>query len=237
VGDSFTVSAGVPFAHIYSERLERRLQALGPAGNRLRVMNLAVGGYDIVRYAVMLTEVGLTLDPDAVIVGIFPYNDFAAGQRAQDERIAKGLQPPPTRDRFETWRLYQLWRVTGWSLKSMLTYRLGTEPEPKAWEENVRALETIAALARRKGVPVAAILLPNVMSSFSGQRGAHERVRAVCGRIGMTCVEALDDFLASGIPARRFRLNLLDGHPNARYHEIVAARLAAALAGWAAEGP
>ena len=204
VGDSFTVSAGVPFARIYSERLERRLQALGPAGNRLRVMNLAVGGYSIVRYAVMLTEVGLPLDPDAIIVGVFPYNDFTTEQ------------PPPARGRFETWRLYRLWRVAGWSLKSLLTYRLGTKPEPEAWEANISALKTIAELARRAGIPVTAILLPNVVSDFSGQRMAHEPIQIACQRIGMTCVDALDDFLASGIPARRFTLNLLDGHPNAR---------------------
>ncbi len=231
LGDSFTVSAGVPFERIYTAQLEQRLQALRPAGPHVRVMNLAVGGYNLQRYSSMLTEVGLALDPDGIVVGIFPYNDFKKESIDRDRRIASGALPVP-RDRREGSYLYLLCRATGWSLKSALSARFSAETEPQAWTEQSKALEAIAQTARQKGIPATAVLLPNTAPDFAGQRAAHEKVLALCERIGMRCVDSLDDFAVSGIPAHRFKLNIIDGHPNTAYHNRVSSRLSRELAGW-----
>lgn len=237
LGDSFTVSAGVPFARIYTAQLEQRLQALAPPGTRIRVMNLAVGGYNVDRYALMLTHAGLALDPDAVLVGIFPYNDFSQGQIDQDRRIAAGTRPIPTRDRREGSYLYLLCRAAGWALKSALTARVGAAAGSPAPLEHLSALAAIAETARQRGMPAAAVLLPHTAPDAAGQRAAHARVLAACERIGLACVDLLDDFAASGAPMRRFKLNVLDGHPNAAYHDLVSSRLAVALADWAEARP
>ena len=87
LGDSFTVSAGVDFSRIYTTLLEQRLKEKHPGA---RVINLAVGGYNVVQYAAVLEEVALGLDPDMVVVALYPENDFSMDTYEENFRIASG---------------------------------------------------------------------------------------------------------------------------------------------------
>jgi len=87
LGDSFTVSAGVDFQDIFTSQLEKSLQQQYP---HVQVINLAVGGYNILQYALVLEEVGLALQPDLVLVAVFPYNDLNNDTYAANYRQAMG---------------------------------------------------------------------------------------------------------------------------------------------------
>lgn len=79
LGDSFTEAAVAPLADTYLETARRRL-----APDTVEVVNLGVGGYDLLQYADRLDE-ALAFHPDLVTVGLLPNDLF---EDLSDEAIA-----------------------------------------------------------------------------------------------------------------------------------------------------
>ena len=226
LGDSFTVSAGVDFGDIYTARLEKLLGA--------RVVNLAVGGYNIVQYALVLKEVGLALEPDLVIVALFPDNDFSNETYEANFRVAAGrASPQPEPAWYE--KLY-IHRAYGTRLQSKVKAILETgapqggssEPRLSGWKENVAALRAIAAMTERRGIALKIVMLPHTWN-FEKQRPLFAQVQRECVASGLTCSDLLEAFIRRRVPESTLRLNPLDAHPNERYNAVVAEELAAAL--------
>jgi hypothetical protein len=82
----------VEFTDTYTSLLEARLQRTYPG---VRVVNLAVGGYNMLQYALVLEEIGMALDPDLILIGVSADNDFALDTYEDNYRVASGQQPPP----------------------------------------------------------------------------------------------------------------------------------------------
>jgi hypothetical protein len=223
LGDSFTLSAGVDFADIYTTRLEKMLG--------VRVINLAVGGYNIVQYGLVLQEVGLALEPDLVLVALLPDNDFSNETYENNRRVASGqASAHPAREWYE--HLY-LYRAYGTRLQTKLKALWGTPAAPgptksDAWQENVAALKAIAATAQARAIALEVALLPHTWN-FEKQRPLFARVEKECARLGLACRNLLEPFVARGVDESSLRLNALDAHPNERYNALVAEELAGFL--------
>ena len=224
LGDSFTVSAGVDFKDIYTSRLEKLLGA--------RVINLAVGGYNIVQYALVLQEVGLALEPDLVIVALFPDNDFSNETYEANFRVASGRASPESDPAWYE-DLY-VHRAYGRRLQSKLN---GLFPEKSApgskmsdWEQNVAALRAIAAMTGQRGIRLKVAILPHTWN-FEKQRPLFAQVRKECAASGLACSDLLEPFIARRLPESSLRLNPIDAHPNERYNAVIAEELAASLKG------
>jgi hypothetical protein len=222
LGDSFTVSAGVDFADIYTARLEKMLGA--------RVINLAVGGYNIVQYALVLQEVGLALQPDLVLVALFPDNDFSNETLDINHRVAAGqASAEPARAWYEDLYIY---RAYGTRLQTKLAGVLGTKSPPgkktDAWEQNADALKAIIAMARERGIRLEVAMLPHTWN-FEKQRPLFARVQKECAALGIVCRDLLEPFIARGVAEASLRLNALDAHPNERYNALLADELASIL--------
>jgi lysophospholipase L1-like esterase len=223
LGDSFTVSAGVEFADIYTARLEKLLGA--------RVINLGVGGYNIAQYAMVLQEVGLALEPDLVLVAVFPDNDFSNDTYEANFRVAAGrADPEPEPAWYE--KLY-VHRAYGTRLQSKLNaiFPPKSAPAPQktsGWEQNVAALRAIAAMTESRGIRLKVAILPHTWN-FEKQRPLFAQVLKECAAIGLTCRDLLESFIARRLPEPSLRLNPLDAHPNERYNAVVAEELAASL--------
>lgn len=229
LGDSFTVSAGVEFERIYTSALERRLAERFPG---VRIINLAVGGYNIVQYAHVLREVGLGLEPDMVLVGVFPDNDFSMDNYELNYRVAAGAASAvPERAWHETTYVY---RAIGRKLETKLKGWFGAPREAKqGWQQNAAALEGIPAAARERNTPLAVALVPHTFH-FENQRALFARVAGLCSGRAIHCISLLEPFAASGISEASLRLNPLDAHPNEKYNAVVAEHLAAYLSGFLA---
>jgi len=227
LGDSFTVSAGVELDRIYTSALERRLSERFPG---VRIINLAVGGYNIVQYAYVLEEVGLGLEPDMVLVGVFPDNDFSMDNYELNYRVATGAASAlPVRAWHETTYVY---RAYGRKLEAKLKRWLDPPREAKqGWQQNTAALEAIALAARERNIPLAVALLPHTFH-FESQRALFDRVARFCSEQDLSCVSLLEPFVSGGIPESSLRLNPLDAHPNEKYNAVVAEHLAAYLSGF-----
>ena len=220
LGDSFTVSAGVEHEAIFTNLLERRLA-------RTRVINLAVGGYNIVQYALVLQEVGLVLEPDLVLVALFPDNDFSNETYDANRRVASGqASAEPARAWYESLYIHRAYgtrletKLKGFFQKSTAVTRKST-----GWEQNTAALKSIAALARERGIALEVALLPHTWN-FEKQRPLFARVQKECAALGLACRDLLEPFIERGVAEASLRLNALDAHPNERYNALVAEELA-----------
>ena len=71
IGDSIAFGDGLAAEDVFANRLEELARARGEA---LEVLNLGVGGYDVLEAVAFLEHVGLDLQPDIVVLG-FCIND------------------------------------------------------------------------------------------------------------------------------------------------------------------
>lgn len=227
LGDSFTVSAGVDFDNIYTTLVEKRLRQSFP---NVKVINLAVGGYNIIQYALVLQEVALGLDPDMVLVCVFPDNDFSLENYETNYRVAAGqASPEPVRAWYEALYVY---RAYGSRIAARVARLFQNEPAGQTgaagWEQNGAALKAIAAHAAQRNLPLHVALLPHTWN-LEKQRELFGRVERLCRQHEIDCLNLLEPFIAAGIAESSLRLNVLDAHPNERYNALVAEQLAADL--------
>jgi hypothetical protein len=223
LGSSFTVSAGVDYADIYTSRLEQQLRKIDP---KVKVINLAVGGYNPLQYELVLKEVGLSLDPDMVLVALFPDSDFRLDIYEENRRVAEGKAPEARPSAWDenlyTYRAYG--RRIADKVKSILVRPSGKSSElqaRRAWLENTAALQRIAQTARERKLPLAVAVLPHTFN-FIRQREEFGRIQRFCREQQLPCLNLLESFIARQVPEGQLRLNVLDSHPNEKYNAIVA---------------
>lgn len=220
LGDSFTVSAGVDDREMWTRLLQEHLEKQYP---RARVVNLAVGGYNVLQYRMVLEEVGLHLKPDLLLVALFPDNDFSLDTYRDNYRVASGqeLEADPA-----WYRELYVWRAWLGRAEARLrrVFHEERNPDPSGWEENARALQQIAEIARREKLPLAVALLPHTWH-FERQRELFARVGELCRRLELGCIDLLEPFIARRLEEASLRLNALDAHANGRYNAVVAEEL------------
>ena len=230
LGDSFTVSAGVAFERIYTSLVEDALRERFP---EVRVVNLAVGGYNIVQYALVLEEVGLALQPDLILVSVYPENDFSMYTYNRSHRVALGREAAEPEERWhEQLYVYRAFlgkaqaRVMGWLGQP------GDQPPAGSdggWERNLGALQAIAQMARSIQSRLAVAILPSTWH-FDRQQAVFDRVLGFCDRHALSCLDLLRPFMQAKVSASSLRLNALDAHPNEEYNALVARHLTPYLA-------
>ncbi|HEX2198848.1 MAG TPA: SGNH/GDSL hydrolase family protein [Burkholderiales bacterium] len=222
LGDSFTVAAGVDRRDMWTGLVQQRLRKSFP---QARVVNLAVGGYNVVQYRMVLEEVGLRLAPDLLLVALFPDNDFSMATYEENFRVASGepQSEPPWHQRLYVYRAY-LGRLEA-RIRGLFAKEKPAAKDNAGWNENAAALQAIADIARREKLPLAVALLPHTWH-FERQRPLFARVGALCRQLQLACIDLLEPFIAGGLEESSLRLNALDAHPNEKYNAAAAAELA-----------
>lgn len=235
LGDSFTVSGGVDYDRIYTSVLDKRLKETLPNAN---VINLAVGGYNIIQYDLVLQEVGLSLAPDVIVVAVFPFNDLSNDTYRGNEADAAGKSTPSHTPWYKKLYVYQAllvkveWRLRAWFQKPVASTPEMARAAQAAQaireadaRQNLEALERLVDSATARGLPVVVALLPNT-DTFEQQRQDFSAFVNLCETHQWRCSNLLDRFIATGVSPRSLRLNLIDGHPNEAYNALVARFLA-----------
>lgn len=236
LGDSFTASAGVDFDDIFTSLLEKHIKADHP---NFKVINLAVGGYSPIQYAMVLDEVGMSLHPDLVLIAVFPFNDLSNADYRQNYDAATGKHVPTDPVWYQRLYLYQALYPR---IEARLQGRRPAEPSSTSVAaaaaaaklvsedsvQNLQALAGIVDTARARGMDALVALLPHT-GSFERQRAFFAPVVAFCRERHLPCVNLLDGFVATHLDSKALPLNRIDDHPNATYHQAVAALLEPAL--------
>jgi len=114
LGDSFTAGCGVPQDEFLGPRLKRALQLQYP-GRPISVMNAEVS--DPANGALFLQRYGLGYQPDVVVYGLYPGNDFLqsfftiglpfSAMRFEEEKLVHSKQSDPERLREHGNKLYE----------------------------------------------------------------------------------------------------------------------------------
>jgi hypothetical protein len=176
LGDSFAVGPAVPFADNYLTRLAAQLPGV-------EVANFGVSGAGPREYRHVLETDGWAVDPDLVLVSVFVGNDIT-------ETLPRPRHLDPRRHALHRactrgWRLVrERWRTPGedapagagrlaapplspQTFREVEARRLAVclkEPSPaleKKWRQALAELGRIVSACRRRGVPVAVVLIPD----------------------------------------------------------------------------
>ena len=226
LGDSFTFGPGVEYDHLYTTLLGSRLARSHP---QVKVINLAVEGYNIIQYEAVLEEVGLKLQPDLVLLAMFPVNDFEMDDYEHHRALAGGAQVQlPWYLSFYVYRAY-LHRIP--EIAEKVLHRAAPQPSggpDLGWQENVAALKQIQALTLSYKLPLRVALLPHT-KGFATQQKIFARVEEVCAKEHLQCFDLLESMRAAGVHDGALVLNAIDSHPNDEYHRLMAGQLAARL--------
>ncbi|MFK8068704.1 MAG: SGNH/GDSL hydrolase family protein [Gammaproteobacteria bacterium] len=231
LGDSFTVSAGVSFDSIYTTLLEKKLQK---QFKNVEVINLAVAGYNIVQYELVLNEIALDLEPDLILVSVFPTNDFSMTTYDKNYHVAKGdAVKQEDISWFKKSYVYRafLWRVES-KVKGLFAKPVKNESQiadakkesERGWTENLAALSRILDTAEQNNIPAVVTLLPDSWG-YEAQHKSIDRIKAYLADRNVEPIVLLYPFIESGIKEPELRVNLLDSHPNKQYHILVSEAL------------
>ncbi|RMD99393.1 MAG: SGNH/GDSL hydrolase family protein [Deltaproteobacteria bacterium] len=178
LGDSVTFGFGVAQEDTYPRRLEQALQARFP-DRRVEVINAGVGGYSIYNETGWMEEYGMSLAPDAVLVGFCmndvddPYFHFSHHTLETLGALPPAAIPDPARMRPPTlWSRLYLPRLT----IVLLDLLRGEGGEGhRLYEEAVQALSDpaspqwvwlrerygeLSARLDRAGIPFGVLLFP-----------------------------------------------------------------------------
>jgi lysophospholipase L1-like esterase len=229
LGDSFTFGPGIDYEAVFTSVLQEKLARTHP---NVQVINLGVEGYNIVQYEAVLQEVGLRLQPDLILVSLFPVNDFEMDTYDNNHRVAAG-DPPPPPAWYESLYVYRAYLHRAETAVTRVVHRLMPASAANApdvgWETNIAALKQISTVAQARGLPLAVALLPHTRG-FETQRALFARVEAYCDAEGLRCLDLLAIFRAKGVHDGALALNAVDAHGNEAYHQLVGEQLAPYLA-------
>lgn len=224
LGDSFTWGSGLNLEQTTPKILEQLLQSID---ERIEVINGAKPGDNTERQLRRLREDGMPYEPDMVLL-MYNVNDveefgevpqgwfgFTSWCR-QHSRVAELLLS----------RLGPLARQTPWRHQlSWLGHilRRYEENDPR-WQRTQAALEEMATFCRGHGVTLLVAIYPALtdMDQYGG-KVAHQRVRDTCESLRIPSMDLLPLFEHQSV--RRFHLNFMDSHPNAKAHQLVAEAL------------
>lgn len=249
LGDSFTVAGGVPFEDIYTQVLEKSLN-MRTSSKKIKVINLAVTGYNIIQYKYVVQEIGLNLNPEYVIIGIYLGNDFILlkfQKHVNAKSIELGRVNNKKKESITTYlinriRSLYIYKVFGGKFNHLLrqfglfpktdavesayeTMVNSYDKESEAWKKNVSALKSIINILQEEKIPLLVVTLP-VTWDFNSLKQYDDIVKNLCEENNVAIISLIDKFIESGLSPSEFHLNIIDGHPNEKYHTIVGNALA-----------
>jgi hypothetical protein len=225
LGDSFAWGVGVELEDAWPQRLER---GLGRRGEPWEVVSLAKPGLNTVDHLALLETEGFAYGPDAVLLG-FVLNDSEDSSSAEARRAAEWSTPryPPALlwDRSAFYRFVGVrLHATSQNRRRIAGFRSMYDDAAPGWIATRKALKTMGALCRERGVPLVVAVFPllgNPLDERYPFEALHARVSQAAAESGAKVVNLLPAY--RGL---RWDLLVVDGaadeHPNEIGHRIAA---------------
>lgn len=236
LGDSFAWGVGVKFDDAYPRRLEREL------GQRRHeaweVVNLALRGMNTVDEEAKLTGEGFAYEPDVVLVG-YVLNDSedenSAEKRRAEDWIQRRREAPSSRSLLDRSALFRMVKIrleaTAENRRRVADYVSMYADGAPGWVAGRKALKSMGALCRERGIPLVVAILPlfgNPLDNSYPFAEIHSKVAQAAQEAGAKVVDLLPVY--RGL---RWDLLVVDGyedeHPNEIAHRIAAGVLARAF--------
>jgi hypothetical protein len=225
LGDSFTWGAGVDFDDAYPQRIERALSRR--RGRPVEVVSLALPGFKTDDELAVLEKQGLAYEPDLALLG-FVLNDAedtgSAEKRRAEDWVRERAEGPRLLDRSALLRFVRLrlW-ATRENRRRVLGYRAMYAEGAPGWVACQKALQTMGALCRGRGVPLVVAVFPlfgNPLDEGYPFAEVHAKVVAAGARAGARVVDLLPAY--RGLRPDLLVVDAEDEHPNEIAHRIAA---------------
>ena len=231
LGDSITMGWGVAQDMTYPAQLERRLNARPPKGFpeglRYEVLNLGIGNYNTVQEVMRLKNLGLTLDPDLIILGYF-INDAEPTPRPSSGFLIEHSYLYA----FAASRIRMFKPSTGTYLDY---YKELYDDNAPGWKATQAALGDLAAISREHSIPAIVFIIPELhdLGDSYPFAAVHRRLEQVGTAAGLPVVD-LFPALKGRKPESALWVHPLDAHHNAEAQGLMAEYMNGALETYAA---
>lgn len=233
LGDSVTFGWGVPVETAFPRRVESLLSE--SLHRPVLTVNSGVGGYNTAQEWGFLRTRGDEVAPDAVVL-LYVVNDIVPNTPPFDPWSQVSLRGKSVPDAVrvllgKSW-LYRLFlfstKKSGEAAPETLN---SNDPGVK---ESMQGLRDIASWCRARSLPFVLFFYRESDSSHPGARtGIQEALLREVGAVGASegfPVEDVKPFWGN-VTMRGVTNSVVDAHPNAKGHELIAAGMAKALAG------
>lgn len=238
MGDSFTFGHGVSDDETYPNQLESMLnQAKQP--EKYEVLNFGIDDYNTQQELALLKAKGFAYNPDMIIIGFY-YNDIEikelspdpvkpdkvnhAQKRKKLSEVIDNLRKSSYFIRFLSPRINALFRMTGikhFGTSGRLDDYLSKE-NLAGWRESRRVLLKIKKETQQRGIKLAIVLLVDAFKLDQDYpfRQTHKVVKHFLQNNGIAVLDLLDKL--DGKNLSRYKVSLLDSHPNVELHKLYA---------------
>ena len=243
LGDSFTFGEGVRDDDIYTEQVERLLNASG-ADTEYQSYNFGVGGYNTSQAVYALKTWAIQTQPDIVVLGYVLNDaepklfvgDAAAGQIRRRPRgdVPEGAdEPRPPDTALYRSRISQLiWRMrtaTDRTSEMVDWYASLYDDDNPGWHASRAALVELIAFCNERDIPCIVACFPIFIQLDNYPlSNVHAKVGDVVREAGSTFVDLLPTF--ENRDAASLWVHPTDQHPNEIAHLAAAEVIARAIA-------
>lgn len=226
LGDSFTAGDWLDrttetWPHVTESVLVAR-------GHQVQCVNAGRGGTTTEDEAKFLRDVGWGLQPDVVVLQ-FTLNDTGFGTAGSPPLVpilGDGLRRKSSLYSFleDRWQALLASRTPGSGLADW--YR----DDHPGWRATAAAIDDIVQQARRRSIPLVALIYPWLAGPLAPGRYAHQevhdKIRHAFARHGVPVLDVLPALAARHPEGRHFWVRPFDAHPNAEAHRIAGEALA-----------
>ena len=227
IGDSFTYGDGIKrLDDIYTEILEKKLNK-GYHKPKFEVLNIAQKGWGAKDYLLTLRKVGLSYEPDLVMIGFY-LNDIEASpvNRPRPLKIIpKSIHWIFSRVSYVYWYLYS--RIHTWMRKKdILDYYLSyTSSDSFDWKRFVSFWKQILATCSNNNIRTVVVIFPHPywLNDDDPFITVYQNVENLSKDNGGLVLN-LFPFLKGSNPPELW-VGITDSHPNEKAHQIYADRI------------
>lgn len=234
LGDSVAFGDGVLAEETFGDRLEAILNERGGSG-RYEVLNAGIRGYNTFQQYILLLEIGLSYEPDAVLVA-YVLNDAEPLHRQSGliDRRHAGLIALKDLIKAHSYlyaflrRNMELMRHQVTPQRFVQTYDDQFAVSDPGWQASRQALIDIASVCRSRGIRPLLAVFPRLEGTAQGQtyphRHLHEQVLSAAREAGFETMDLLGAY--QGSDPLRLRVGPDDiFHPNPTGHDMAARAL------------
>lgn len=242
IGDSITMGFGVEDYEAFPRRLEQYLKPsqVGSQMTHIEVVNLGIQGYSTPQYLAVLKEEALRLNPDLVIIALYPSNDIGEAIGFKANRLHNFLAAIPDylpmgMNQFlkTNSRLYLFFLTKYYSFISRYSVSLSSEKvvAEEDWALLTADLQEIKRLTEESKVRLLTVVLPRPKEvvKFESYEDGNKLINVLKG-LGIVCYGPLADLRKYSRPAALY-LDILDDHFSPAGNDFFALSLAKFLWG------
>ncbi len=203
IGDSLTMGFSVEEEDTVSRRLEDRLRVLMPGG-KIRVVNCGLAGAGVLQELGMLRERAFPLQPDLVILQLFPGNDMDNALEVVDKHLdAYSQEFHDTLRYFRFQNLFRM-RMESWARQNIRAYQVLWRKTQTRWIcntiESLRFARPLY-LSEEVGAERHDALEPDLVEWYPELFEAAEIMKKYIIQMRGECSGRGIDFMAYGIPS------------------------------------